>query len=165
MNRSRPSSRRERRGTLFLEALIVIALACLFLVLLIPQFQRARAAARRTQCLNNLRNVTLALMNYSDLHGVFPPGYVARNVEADDPATSESGSGWAWGAMFLPQLEQQPLFRTLDFEAPCTPGSPTLLNTMLCPDDPAAIFTVTSDQAGLVSLDPPVLWAWPDWAA
>jgi len=142
-----------RRGSLYLEALVVLFLAATFLALLLPHFARARAIARRTQCLNNLKNLSLALQNYSDAHGVYPPGYIARNVTADEPAIAEEGPGWGWGAMFLPHLDQGPMYRLLDFRLDI-PGNPTIISSLLCPDAQAVAFPVSSSISGLVTVGP-----------
>lgn len=142
-----------RRGSLFLEAGIVIVLAMTFLVVLVPQFLRARSVARRTHCLNNLKNVSLALQNYSEQHECFPPGYIARGVTAEAPARDEQGPGWGWGAMVLPQLEQQSIFQAIDFRLDVS-GPMASIPTFLCPDDGASPFTVSSSRSGVIILAP-----------
>lgn len=131
----------------------MIVLAFTFLVVLVPQFLRARTVARRTQCLNNLKNVALAMQNYSELHDCYPPGYIVRGVEARDPATSEHGPGWGWGVMVLPHLDQQSAYATFDFRNDIA-GAATIMNTMLCPDGGGTIFTVSGGDASLVTLAP-----------
>jgi len=150
---SRRSLQRRRRGSLYLEGFIVIALAATFLALLAPHFLRARTVARRTQCLNNLKNISLGLQNYCDLFATFPPGYIARNVTAEAPASEERGPGWGWASMILSQIEQQGLYRTFNFSADL-PGSTTRISIFACPEDDFPPFTVTSDTAGLIPLSP-----------
>ncbi len=69
MSRRTPS----RHGFTLVELLVVIAVIAILIVLLLPAVQQAREAARRMQCSSNLKNLSLALANYSSTHGTFPP--------------------------------------------------------------------------------------------
>ncbi|MEZ6060448.1 MAG: DUF1559 domain-containing protein [Planctomycetaceae bacterium] len=131
-----------RHGFTLIELLVVIAIIAILIALLLPAIQQAREAARRTQCRNNLKQIGLALHNYHDIYGRFPPGYVARNVTNMDPATAETGPGFAWGTMLLPQLEQSPLFEHFEFSEDATDDHNlehglTPLPAFRCPTDPA----------------------------
>src|SRR4029453_12945484 len=91
---------------------VLIALGCigalLFscapigVALLLPAVQQAREAARRTQCKNNLKQIGLALHNYADVYGSFPPAYIAD--ETDKPMHS-------WRVLILPFLDQDQLYK------------------------------------------------------
>lgn len=76
MIRTSPKSLHSRGFTL-IELLVVMAIIALLIALLLPAVQQAREAARRTQCLNNLHNLVLAMHNYESAHRVFPPGFVS----------------------------------------------------------------------------------------
>ncbi|MCA8998480.1 MAG: DUF1559 domain-containing protein, partial [Planctomycetaceae bacterium] len=118
--------------------------------LLLPAVQQAREAARRTQCKNNLKQLGLALHNYHDIYTCLPPGYIARNVSATDPASMEAGPGFAWGTMILPQLDQAPLFQQLDLEGDCTDAANVALAkerlpAFRCPTDPGLDTFIVND--------------------
>src|SRR5205809_5012802 len=99
---------RRPRGFTLIELLVVIAIISVLIALLLPAVQSAREAARRSQCVNNLKQIGLALHNYHDSVGVFPPGYVSAQSPGSNSITggNDVGPGWAWGSMILPQLEQ-----------------------------------------------------------
>ncbi|QDT29186.1 Fimbrial protein precursor [Gimesia panareensis] len=106
-----------RRGFTLIELLVVIAIIAILIALLLPAVQQAREAARRSQCKNNLKQLGLALQNYHETHGVFPPGGVIGTC-AGSPPTNISGIqecsgqslGGNWLLYILPQMEQSPLW-------------------------------------------------------
>ncbi len=102
-----------RRAFTLIELLVVIAIIAILVALLLPAVQQAREAARRTQCKNNLKQIGLALHNYHDTYGCFPPGRT-RNTY------SGQGVGWyrgniGWLPRLLPQMEQGNLFQSIDW--------------------------------------------------
>lgn len=134
-----------RKAFTLIELLVVIAIIAILIALLLPAVQQAREAARRTQCRNHLKQLGLALHNYHDVHLVFPPAYVGHPTETgtafgitypDDNANGPSGFGW--GTMLLPYLDQAPLFNSLNFSIACwapqhAAAAKTKLAVFLCP--------------------------------
>ena len=123
-------SRRRRRnprrclGFTLIELLVVIAIIGTLVALLLPAVQAAREQARRAACQNNLKQIGLALAQYANRHGAFPPGYVSI---WDLSVAQELGPGWGWASMILPELEQQALSNNIKFESPMhLPGQSTV---------------------------------------
>jgi prepilin-type processing-associated H-X9-DG protein/prepilin-type N-terminal cleavage/methylation domain-containing protein len=149
--RSRLGIERKRRAFTLIELLVVISIIGLLTALLLPAVQAAREAARRTQCVNNLKQIGLALHNYHSAHQMFPPGYVSNF----DSSGNDTGPGWGWAAMFLPQIEQKPVFDAVNLSLPIedlsNPTSRlTSLSVLLCPSDspPLTWQAVTRDPSG-----------------
>ena len=95
-----------RQGFTVTELVISLMIISVLLSILLPALMRVHAAARRTTCQNNLKQINLALANYHDVFDTFPPGYVSRDVDSTDTADAETGSGYAWGCLLLDYLEQ-----------------------------------------------------------
>ncbi|GIX04712.1 MAG: prepilin-type N-terminal cleavage/methylation domain-containing protein [Planctomycetaceae bacterium] len=132
----------QHRGFTLVELLVVLAVIGIVVGLFLPAIQQAREAARRLQCAHHLKQLGLALHNYHDQHRVFPPAYVADPLHPwRDPDTWDGPSGFAWGSLLLPFLDQAPLALQLRWELPCwSPAQGTAVRTtlavFLCPSDP-----------------------------
>jgi type II secretory pathway pseudopilin PulG len=127
------------------ELLVVIAIIALLVALLLPAVQSAREAARRTQCLNQLRQVTLALLNHEGAHNAFPIGTQnAGNLLFNPPRTT-------WFIYLFPYMELGSIYDRFDFGQSPGPGAavwtnprnatgpnaatPLVVSQLLCPSD------------------------------
>ena len=88
-NRSRATARKgrrtRRRGFTLIELLVVIAIIGLLVSMLMPAVQKAREAARRSSCINNMRQLGIAAHNYLSSHRVFPSGFIQTPAACDYP--------------------------------------------------------------------------------
>jgi len=150
------------------ELLVVIAIIGILVALLLPAIQAAREAARRTQCNNNLKNISLGLQNYHDTYKTFPMGAMHTGTRA----VASLGPSWQYG--ILPFMEQRNIYdkitnciRSGGPVSTATAGSPVfgayLVNAaiagrpldklipdyMRCPSSP---LPVMSDQTGSICL-------------
>ena len=103
-------TRTSRRGFTLIELLVVIAIIGVLIALLLPAIQAAREAARRANCVNNLKQLGLALHNYHDGNRQFP-----RNgtVVGGGPATVGGVVGWSFLVSILPNMEYGTLYNNL----------------------------------------------------
>lgn len=99
------------RGFTLVELLVVIAIIGILVALLLPAIQAAREAARRTQCNNNLKNITLGLQNYHDTYKQFPAGVqVATDTGGQLPGGASAFLGPSWWYGSLPFMEQRNMY-------------------------------------------------------
>jgi prepilin-type N-terminal cleavage/methylation domain-containing protein/prepilin-type processing-associated H-X9-DG protein len=123
-------------GFTLIELLVVIAIIAVLIALLLPAVQAAREAARRIQCVNNLKQMGIALHSYHSANDTFPIGYVSwmnANMELTSP-------GWGWGTLLLPQMEQSALYNAANISLAIEhPASATIrttqLNVYICQSD------------------------------
>jgi prepilin-type N-terminal cleavage/methylation domain-containing protein/prepilin-type processing-associated H-X9-DG protein len=127
-----------RRGFTLIELLVVIAIIAVLIALLLPAVQAAREAARRSQCVNNLKQIGLGLMNYESAVGSLPWGEAPHNIGSNNVPSSL--------CLMLPFVEQQPLYNACNFfhngpnfwggiDAANGTVQVTKLNVFLCPSD------------------------------
>jgi prepilin-type N-terminal cleavage/methylation domain-containing protein len=131
-------ARRRVGGFTLVELLVVIAIIGILVALLLPAVQAARAAARRTQCKSNLKQLGLAVLNYESANKVLPAAVTFLDPAKVTGSTIPLGPNWVIAV--LPYLEEQPTFDAFDFSEPITapinePARSTNVAVMLCPED------------------------------
>ncbi len=131
---------RTRRGFTLIELLVVIAIIAVLIALLLPAVQAAREAARRSQCVNNLKQMAIGMHNYHDVNGSLPYGNRSANGGPGVAPYTGWNNDFTWISAFLPQIEQTSLFNSYNFSV--SPGGPinstgrhTAIKTMACPSD------------------------------
>ena len=136
-----------RPGFTLIELLVAIAIIAVLVAILLPAVQQAREAARRTTCVNNMKQIGIALHNYHEQFKVFPyaSDYGVFNMQTP-PARH------TWVELILPMVEQPGLHKKIDFNTPNTAAANAaqlngkLLPVFLCPSNPNAFRTKRSDN-------------------
>ena len=128
---------RRKPGFTLVELLVVIGIIAILVALLLPAIQSAREAARRTQCLNHLRQLGVAAHNFHDVHRALPP---ARYL--DDYAS--------WCVLLLPYLEENNLYEAWDldrpyYQQPEQAARTTLVPLFNCPTRRSPMLSVSGD--------------------
>jgi prepilin-type N-terminal cleavage/methylation domain-containing protein len=122
----------DRRAFTLIELLVVIAIIGILIALLLPAVQKVRAAAQRTQSLNNLKQIGLACQSCNDVHGKLPPG--VGWFPGTDPVTSTPSGRGTLFFFLLPYLEQDAIYQhTADLSSN---AGPTVVPIFLAPNDP-----------------------------
>jgi prepilin-type N-terminal cleavage/methylation domain-containing protein/prepilin-type processing-associated H-X9-DG protein len=117
---------RDRRAFTLIELLVAVAIIGVLIGLLLPAVQKAREAASRTRCQNNLKQLGIALHNYHSDHGAFPSGLWSKPyTDAAHPPGAIPNNHFRWStfAHLTPYLEQTNVYRTLDLSVPLFRGS------------------------------------------
>ena len=131
-----------RRAFTLIELLVVIAIIAVLIALLLPAVQAAREAARRMQCTNNLKQIGLALHNYEGSTGCLPWDHGPNNWNE-----------WSGLTMLLPQMEQAPLFNSLNFSNGINAVDPNGSMNSTSIRVSIAAFMCPSDQNRLANLE------------
>ena len=152
-----------RRGFTLIELLVVIAIIAVLIALLLPAVQAAREAARRAQCVNNLKQLGLALHNYHSVHNCFPPGRIWTTLpNGSYPSIFSGAQNTPWFCLMLPLFEQGVLANAFNYDhgsegmiAPLPLGyfanstvARTKLQVFQCPSDRVLEFQITPSYAG-----------------
>jgi prepilin-type N-terminal cleavage/methylation domain-containing protein/prepilin-type processing-associated H-X9-DG protein len=146
--------RARRRAFTLIELLVVMAIIGILVALIMPAVQAARESARRTQCVNNLKQIGIAMHDYEDANLCFPPGYLLMQCINPAPETSRCHEDPACMSevttemlAIVPYLDQRPMFDGWNFDHPigagcaCAgdvnrSGRAVRLSVYLCPSDP-----------------------------
>jgi prepilin-type N-terminal cleavage/methylation domain-containing protein/prepilin-type processing-associated H-X9-DG protein len=124
------------RAFTLIELLVVIAIIAVLIALLLPAVQSAREAARRAQCVNNLKQLGLAIHGYLDQNTVMPPATFIRDAIPGYNYPYD----FSLFMRILPQIEQAPLFNAINFSLTAWNGEnvtvfSTNLAALICPSD------------------------------
>ncbi|MDA8043217.1 MAG: DUF1559 domain-containing protein [Pirellulales bacterium] len=128
-----------RSGFTLIELLVVIAIIGVLVGLLLPAVQQAREAARRSACSNNMKQQGLAVHNYADVNPEkFPVGWVGEYENGE--WHGDEGEGHGFASRMLPFIEQNNVYKTINFGAQVSAASnatarTTVISTFLCPSD------------------------------
>jgi prepilin-type N-terminal cleavage/methylation domain-containing protein/prepilin-type processing-associated H-X9-DG protein len=140
---------RRPRGFTLIELLVVIAIIAVLIALLLPAVQAAREAARRAQCVNNLKQIGLAMHNYISVMDTLPPSGSSHYIAGGGPTGMPVSNAFGMKARILPFMEQQQLYNAINFSVDpewtggvgnaWEPANVTAkamrINSFLCPSD------------------------------
>jgi prepilin-type N-terminal cleavage/methylation domain-containing protein/prepilin-type processing-associated H-X9-DG protein len=133
-----------RRGFTLIELLVVIAIIAVLIALLLPAVQAAREAARRAQCVNNLKQIGLAIANYENAHGILPIGVFGASIydvpPCDQSSPISNHKTVNAFALILPYLEATAQYNSINFYVSAaygrnSTGYNTKLAVYVCPSD------------------------------
>jgi prepilin-type N-terminal cleavage/methylation domain-containing protein/prepilin-type processing-associated H-X9-DG protein len=147
------SSPRQPNGFTLIELLVVIAIIAVLIALLLPAVQSAREAARRIQCVNNLKQLGLGMHNYESSNGVLPPQMVLTFNSTGAVAWKSS---WSASSRITPFLELGTVYNAINYTNKTTdPSNATSVSTQfkvfLCPSEPNQEAFTSTSAAGVTT--------------
>ena len=149
------------RGFTLIELLVVIAIIAVLIALLLPAVQSAREAARRAQCVNNLKQLGLAIHNYLSANNAFPLGiqYQADPLQSPTPPGNWCYTSGSWLVSISQYFEQSAVFNATNFMVSMyTPQNSTISalgqSVLWCPSDPVITGLNYTYPAGTVTATP-----------
>lgn len=155
------------RGFTLVELLVVIAIIGILVALLLPAIQAAREAARRTQCVNNMKQIGLAILNYETAKGVLPlaytpnwPGRPLVGLCDGTPGTANPSNDLQRHfilTFILPYMERQPMYDQIDFSRAWNnvrnrPVTEVDIGDYICPSAPSRPNSASTDYTVLVDI-------------
>jgi prepilin-type N-terminal cleavage/methylation domain-containing protein/prepilin-type processing-associated H-X9-DG protein len=146
---------RRRNAFTLIELLVVIAIIAVLIALLLPAVQAAREAARRIQCVNNMKQLGLALHNYHDIHNAIVAGRIYSLKQCPSGNVLSGCQDTPWFCLMLPQYEQTPLYNAFNFTVGSSgPGNVGLAINSTITATKIGLFQCPSDRDNLFVFPP-----------